>query len=756
MKFQRQHDAMDCGPSCLKMITRYYGRDYPLSFLRELCGLSHSGVSLKGISEAAEKIGFHTMGVSIEFDRLVKEVPLPCIAHWNQNHFIVVYKITRSKVYVADPGHGLIKYSHEEFKKYWLSHLKARPEQELVTDEHGNNIDQTPPFEPESPQSENGVLLLIETTPLFYEIDLQEDQKETTKKGFLFLFQYLAPFKKLILQLFIGMLIGSMLLLILPFLTQSMVDFGINHRDLDFIYVILAAQLMLFFSRTTVDFVRNWILLHISSRVNINLISDFLIKLMKLPISYFDTKMIGDLLQRINDHYRIEQFLTSATLNVLFSIFNLIVFSAILAIYNLKIFTVFLIGSIIYTVWISIFLKRRGDLDYKRFNRMRENQDSLIQLIQGMQEIKLHNCEQEKRWKWERIQAKLYKISISGLKLNQYQQAGSFFINELKNIIITFLAAEAVIKGEISLGMMLSIQYIIGQLNSPLEQMIGFVHSAQDAKLSLERLAEIHEKKDEEGLLEERIQELGTDKSIYLQNVSFHYPGMQHEYVLQDVSLQIPQGKITAIVGMSGSGKTTILKLMLNFYRPVKGDVKVGSYPLDHISNKLWRDKCGVVMQDGFIFSDTIAKNIALGVEKIDSARLNKAIDTAHIRNFIETLPLGLNTKIGADGQGLSQGQKQRLLIARSVYKNPDYLFFDEATNALDANNEKAIMQKMDDFFKGRTVVVVAHRLSTVRNADQIIVMDQGRVVEFGTHAGLTQSKGSYYNLVKNQLELGN
>ncbi|MFI5148209.1 MAG: peptidase domain-containing ABC transporter [Bacteroidia bacterium] len=722
MKLQRQHDAMDCGPACLKMISRHYGRHYPLSFLRELCGLSHAGVSVKGIGEAAEKIGFHTLGVSIEFSRLVKEVPLPCIAHWNQNHFTVVYKITRSRVYVADPGHGLLKYSHDEFKKYWS----------------------------------NGVILLIEPTPLFSELDLNEGHAHTSKKGFLFLFQYLAPYKKLIVQLFAGMLVGSLLLLLFPFLTQSVVDFGINHRDLNFIYIILAAQLMLFFSRTTVDFVRNWILLHISSRVNINLISDFLIKLMKLPISYFDTKMIGDLLQRVNDHYRIEQFLTSATLNVLFSVFNLIVFSAILAIYNMKIFAVFMLGSTLYAVWVSIFLKRRADLDYKRFARMRENQDSLIQLIQGMQEIKLHNCEQEKRWKWEQIQARLYKISMSGLKLNQYQQAGSFFINELKNIVITFLSAQAVIQGEISLGMMLSIQYIIGQLNSPIEQMIGFVHSAQDARLSLERLAEIHDKKDEEGLLEERIQELGNDKGIHINNVTFHYPGMQHENVLQDVNIHIPEGRITAIVGMSGSGKTTLLKLMLNFYLPIKGEIKVGPYPLDRISNTLWRDKCGVVMQEGFIFSDTIVKNIALGAERIDNVFLNRAMDTAHIREFIESLPLGLNTKIGADGQGLSQGQKQRLLIARSVYKNPDYIFFDEATNALDANNEKAIMEKLDDFFKGKTVVVVAHRLSTVKNADQIIVMDRGRIVEFGTHAGLTRIRGNYYNLVKNQLELGN
>jgi ATP-binding cassette subfamily B protein len=746
----RQHDSMDCGPACLKMIARHFGRDYTLSFLRELCSLSHSGVSIKGISEAAEKIGLHTIGVSISFEQLTSEVPLPCIAHWNQKHFIVIYKITNTLVYVADPAHGLIKYTYKEFKKYWLSHLT------IVTEEGKTSRKLSDDGSVSNERSENGILLLVETTPAFFELDIHEMHKEKPKKGFIFLLRYLSPFKKLIVQLFIGMLLGSLLMLIFPFLTQAVVDFGINHRNINFIYIILAAQLMLFFSQTTVDFIRNWILLHISSRVNINLVSDFLIKLMKLPIAFFDTKMIGDILQRINDHSRIEQFLTSATLNVLFSIFSLLSFSIILAVYNLKIFAVFLVGSILYSMWVILFLKRRRDLDFKRFYRMRENQDSLIQLINGMQEIKLHNCEHEKRWEWERIQAKLYKISIGGLKLSQYQQAGSFFINQLKNIIITFLAAVAVIRGEITLGMMLSIQYIIGQLNSPIEQMIGFIQSAQDAKLSLERLSEIHEKNDEEPLSGEKIKELGTDKSIYISNVSFHYPGMQHEYVLNELSLQLPEGKTTAIVGMSGSGKTTLLKLLLNFYTPIRGDIKVGTFALDTISNKLWREKCGVVMQEGFIFSDTIVRNIALGVEKIDKTLLNKAIDMANIRDFIENLPLGLNTKVGSDGHGISAGQKQRLLIARAIYKNPEYIFFDEATNALDANNEKVIMQNLDEFFKGRTVVVVAHRLSTVKNADQIVVMDKGKIVEFGTHTGLTQIKGNYYYLVKNQLELGN
>jgi len=718
---------MDCGPTCLRMVAKYFGKDYSLKKLKEYCHISREGVSLLGISDAAEKIGFHTLAVRMDIDKLFKEAPLPCIVHWNQEHFVVLYKIEKNAIFISDPAHGLVKLNKNDFQKAWA-------------------VD----FKKDKPV---GIALLLEPTPIFYDFDGEEKQAQ---KGFHFLFSYLFPYKKLIVQLILAMLIGTLLQLMFPFLTQSVVDFGINYRDISFIYLILVAQLMLFLGRATVDFIRSWILLHIGTRVNISLVSDFLIKLMKLPIAYFDSKLTGDILQRVNDHYRIEQFLTANTLSTLFSFFNLIVFGFVLAVYNLPIFGIFMLGSLVYTLWIVLLMKRRRDIDYRRFNSSRENQDNLIQLIHGMQEIKLQNSEKQKRWEWEEIQAKLFKVSVSTLKLNQYQQAGAVFINELKNIIITFLAAKAVIDGQMTLGMMLSVQYIIGQLNSPIENMIGFMQAAQDAKLSLERLSEIHLRKEEEENKHEKIQDLPFDKSIYLNKITFNYEGAMDEKVLKDVNLNILQGKITAIVGTSGSGKTTLLKMLLKFYEPQSGNLKVGNYELNNISNKLWRSKCGAVMQDGFIFSDTIARNIAVGEDKVDKKMMLKAVEIANIHEFIETLPLGYNTKIGMDGHGLSQGQKQRILIARAVYKNPEYLFFDEATNALDSKNEKLIMEKLNIFFKGKTVVIVAHRLSTVKNADQILVLEKGQLVEMGTHLSLAAMKGNYYTLVKNQLELGN
>jgi ATP-binding cassette, subfamily B, bacterial len=725
--FYKQLDTMDCGPTCLRMVAKHYGKAYSLQTLREFSYISREGVSLLGISDAAESIGFRTLALRTTYEKLDEEVPLPCIAHWQQRHFVVIYKIRKNKVYIADPAHGLITYKKEEFLQGWVS-LKDK------------GLD-------------TGSLLLLEPSPDFYNSD---DERLKNKKSFSFIFTYLTPYKKYIVQLFIGLLLGSVLQLIFPFLTQSIVDFGIKNNDISFVNLILVAQLMLFFSRTSVEFIRSWILLHISKRINISIISDFLIKLMKLPISFFDVKMMGDLMQRIGDHYRIESFLTSSTLSILFSLLNLVIFGAVLALYNTKIFAVFMAGSLVYTGWILVFLKKRKDLDYKRFDQMSQNQSSLIQLISGMQEIKLNNCEKQKRWEWEHIQAKLFRVSVQGMSLTQYQQAGAFFINESKNIFIAFLAAKAVIEGQMTLGMMLSVQYIIGQLNSPIDQLIGFIQAAQDAKISLERLGEIHNKPDEEPLDDPRITIFPEKKDLNLRDIDFHYEGPHSEKVLSSLNLHIPAGKITAIVGMSGSGKTTLLKLLLKFYEPTKGEIRLGDIKLANLSNKLWRSKCGVVMQDGFIFSDTIARNIAVSDEQIDKEKLYKAVRTANIQEFIESLPLGYNTKIGADGHGLSQGQRQRILIARAVYKDPEYLFFDEATNALDANNEKVIMHNLEEFFKGRTVIVVAHRLSTVKNADQIIVLDRGQVVEFGTHSLLTLSKGSYYNLVKNQLELGN
>ncbi len=714
---------MDCGPTCLRMIAKHYGRSYSLEYLRKNTFLTREGVSLLGISDAAEGIGMRTLSVRTTFERLAKEVPLPCIAHWRQNHFFVVYKVRYDKVYLADPAHGLLSYTKEEFLRGWIS-----------TGE------------------DEGVLLLLEPTPRFYE---QEDEGKKTKTGFKFLVSYLFAYKRFLIQLTLGLLLGVFLELLFPFLTQALVDFGIQNQNIAFIYAILLSQLMLSLSRASVDFIRGWILLHIGARINISIISDFLIKLMNLPMSFFDTKMIGDILQRIHDHTRIETFLTSTTLNILFSFFNLIVFGLVLAIYSMKIFLVFAIASIVVIGWVLVFMKKRAELDYKRFDELSVNQTSLFQLITGMQEIKLNNSEKQKRWEWERIQARLFQLSVKSLSISQVQEGGTLLINQFKNVLISFLAAKEVIEGKMTLGMMLAVSYIIGQLNGPVDQLITFVHSAQDAKLSLDRISEIHSRDEEEDVHGERVMVFPEERRLSVKNVSFQYEGPRSPHVLKDVTFEVPVGKVTAIVGSSGSGKTTLIKLLLRCYAPTNGEIHLGSLDLQNLDARAWREKCGVVMQDGYIFFDTIAKNIALGDERIDKDRLLKAARIACAQEFIKSLPLGYTTKVGSDGHGLSQGQKQRILIARAVYKNPEYLFFDEATSALDAKNERSVMENLGKLFEGKTVIVVAHRLSTVKNADQIIVLEQGQVVERGNHEELTRLRGIYFQLVKEQLELG-
>ncbi len=720
----KQTEAKDCGPTCIKIIAKHYGKTINTQQLRTLSETTREGSSLLGLSDAVESMGFKSLGVKLSLEKL-EEAPLPCIVHWNKNHYVVLYKIKKDTIYISDPAHGLISYNRKEFLDRWI----------------GKNSNE---------KTEDGIALLIEPTPRFYDSSFEEE----VKFGFGFIFKYLFKYKKFLVQLIIGLLAGSLLQLVLPFLTQSVVDVGIKNQDIDFVYLILIAQLFLFVGRALLDIIRSWILLHLSTRINISLISDFFIKLMKLPISYFDVRMTGDLLQRINDHKRIERILTTSSLTVVFSLFNLIIFSFVLGFYSLQIFGVFVLGSVLYFAWVLFFFKKRKELDYKRFSEVSQEQSKVIELINGMQEIKLHNAERRMRWNWEYVQARLFKVATKSLALEQTQSVGSNFINELKNMFITILSAKLVIDGDITLGMMMAIGYIVGQLNSPISQLINFMRDIQDAQISIDRLGEIHMMDDEEKPEDKKGTNIPHNANINIKNITFRYTGGL-EPVLKDLSLEIPANKTTAIVGVSGSGKSTLMKLLIGFYSVDSGDIMINNFNLKSLSPKSWRGHCGVVMQEGYIFNDTIAKNIAVGEDYVDQEKLAHAIDVANISDYIEGLPLGYNTKIGSEGSGLSTGQKQRLLIARSVYKNPKYLFFDEATSALDANNEKVIMGKLNTFFADKTAVVIAHRLSTVKNAHQIVVLDKGKIIEKGNHQDLIKLKGSYYHLVKNQLDLG-
>jgi ATP-binding cassette, subfamily B, bacterial len=723
--FVKQPDAMDCGPSCLKMVAAFYGRHFSLESLRKRCYITREGVSFLGLSEAADSLGFRTLGVKIPFALLASNVRLPCIVFWRQRHFIVVYKIKNDKVWVADPAIGLVTYDKNEFLRNWASVV----------------VDDKPA----------GLVLIVEPTPALSEVKGEIE----TVRGFRFLFKYFRFYRKYLLQLILGLLLGSCIQLLIPFLTQSIVDVGLNNNDIGFIYLILFAQLALVISRMSVEFIRSWLLLHIGSRVNVSIISGFLQKLMSLPVAFFDSKLTGDILQRIEDNNRIEEFLTSASLTVLFSFFNLFVFSIVLVIFSPKILAIFLLGSAIYITWISLFMKQRARLDQERFRKMSQSGSKLINIVNGMQEIKLTQNESAMRWDWENLQAALFRLKVKGMGLIQYQSAGATLINEVTNVIITFSAATFVLAGNMTLGTMLAVQFVIGQLNVPLSQIITFFRMAQDARMSLDRLAEVHAMEEEEPESDSKLKQLPEKKDIRVKNLSFQYEGPRSPYALKDIDIVFEEGSVTAIVGTSGSGKTTLLKMLLGFYQPVEGEILVGDSRLSALSLRLWREKVGAVMQDGFIFPDTIAMNIAPGIEEVDIGRMVKAAGIANIRSFVEALPLGYNTKVGASGHGLSEGQKQRILIARVVYKNPEIIIFDEATNSLDANNEKAIVENLATFFQNKTVIIVAHRLSTVRNADRIVVLDGGRVVESGDHESLIKMRGAYFGLVKNQLELG-
>ncbi len=691
-----------------------------MSAIRDKSYVGIYGSSLRSLSEVAQELGLRTSVAKMTWRQLQEEAPTPFIAHWNNDHFVVVYKIRKNKVYVADPAKGKLVYSLMDFTKGWIGR---------------------------SPEGV-GMGLFVEPTPQFYSYD----EEPTSAKRFAFWLTYLKPYRKLFIQVFLGLILSSLLQLVFPFTTQAVVDYGINTRNIQFIYLILIAQAVLTVSSAVVGFIQGWLYLHIGARISIALISDFLAKVMRLPLSFFDSKKVGDILQRIGDHKRIQSFLTGSALSMLLGVFHFLIFGIIIAFYSLSILWVFLIGNLVYAGWVLLFMKKRKQLDLLQFERAAENQTGLIQIVTGIQEIKLNNIETEKRWEWEQLQVKLYRLGIRSLSLNQYQSSGALLINQFKNLVITYMAARSVIDGDMTLGMMVSMQYMLGQLQGPIDQFIGFTQTVQDAKLSLERLSEIHEHPNEQVEIREPL--TPSSFSIHLHQIGFQYHGPHSKEVLKNISFSIPEKKITAIVGSSGSGKTTLLKLLLKFYVPVKGKITVGNTPLNEINIRWWRDQCGSVMQDGFIFTDTVLRNVVVKDEPVDKHRLHYALHVSNLTEVINQLPQQLQTKLGAEGHNLSQGQKQRILIARAIYKNPSYVFFDEATNALDATNEKIIINNLGLFFKGKTVVIVAHRLSTVRHADHIVVLDKGYVVEEGTHDTLVGVRGTYYNLIKNQLEL--
>ena len=722
---------MDCGPASLRMICAYFGRQFAHELIRQYCQIGKGGVNLAGISEAAEKLGLRSLPVRLSFKRLRDEAPLPCIAHWQHDHFVVVYEITKSKVRIADPAYGLIDYSHAEFVR-----------------------SSSPPDTPVS-ESAPGIYLLLETTPEFFEHSASgQKDTEPRSRGMSYFFSYLRPHRRLFIQVLLGMFVGLAIELVIPFIAQAIVDHGIGNLDRNFIYVMLVAQLALSVSQTIADMLRGWLLLHIGSRVSVAMIADFLGKLLRLPLTFFDSRTAGDIMQRIGDHRRVKGFLMSSSLDIVFSLLTFAVFAIVLAFYSWQILGVFVFFAAVSAGWLALFLRQRRMLDHKRFTVEAKERDTLYELVTAMPEIKIQGIQREKRWNWEQLAVRTYQLEARSLALRQMQRIGVFLASNIRNILISFLAARAVIEGQMTFGMMLATQYIVGQLNSPISRLIDFMYSAQDARLSLERMQEIHSHPDEEAPAEGAEQDVPQNTTIYIRSLNFRYAGAGQKDVLMDITAGIPAGKVTAIVGASGSGKTTLMKLLLGLYQPTEGEILVGTVPLRSIPGNAWRSHCGVVMQDGHIFSGSITRNIATGSASVDPMRLGASIFIANLADYLRGLPDGANTVVGAAGQGLSGGQKQRILLARAFYRNPDFLFLDEATSALDSVNESDVMENLRMFAKDRTVLVIAHRLSTVRDADQIIVMDAGRIVEVGNHTDLTARGGVYYKLVRNQLDI--
>jgi len=716
--FFKQLDSMDCGPASLKIICKHYGKNFSMKYLRDKCHITREGVSLQDISRVSEEIGLRTLPLKMNFEDLRAKIPMPCILHWNYSHFVVLYKITRKKVYISDPQIGLVSYNIEEFNYSWKK----------------NN--------------EKGIVLVLEPSPKFYE---QEDVE--SKNSLSNYFAYLKPHSQLLIQVFAGLAMGVLISLLFPFITQAIVDIGIETQDFSFINILLGATIILTISSVFSTFIQDRMMLYVSDRVNISMVSDFIGKTLKLPITFFERKMTSDILTRINDHSRIQNFIFNSFLKIIIAAFSFVVYAAILIYYEMSLFIIFLLGTILYIGWILLFLKRRRKLDYKYFDSSVLNQHEVIQIADNSVEIKINNLQQKKKWDWEKSRLEIYDLNIKLLNLSQMQNIGTTVINRLKDVFITFFAAKAVINGQMTLGMMLSAQYIIGQMNGPVGQMIGFIQSFQDAKISLERVGEVVHEEQEEKSFEGIEMKLPERQSIDIKGVSFKYHPNSPS-VLDDVNFSIPQGKVTAIVGESGSGKSTLMKILLRLYQDYEGEIKIGNANFKAINIHKWRDKCGAVLQEGKIFNDTILNNIVLNDQNIDAEKFYEVVKLANLGSFIDSTPLKMYTQIGQGGNGISGGQRQRILIARALYKNPDFLFFDEATNSLDTRNENVITKNLERVTAGKTSVVIAHRLSTVKSADQIIVMDKGKIAEIGTHSELISRKGKYYELVINQLEI--